>query len=82
MSAAAAEQVNLIVNRRHPLIGAEVRGVDLREPLDAATFEALHALWMEHLLLIFPGQSITDEEHMAFACHFGTLEIHPSLAHR
>ena len=82
MSAPAAEHLNLIVNPRHPLIGVEVRGVDLREPLDAATFTALHALWMEHLLLIFPGQSITDEEHMAFGRHFGTLEIHPSLAHR
>ena len=72
----------LRVSRRHPLIGTEVRGVDLGKPLDQETFEALHALWMEHLLLIFPEQAITDEQHIAFGGRFGELEIHPSLAHR
>ena len=72
----------LRVHKRHPLIGAEVRGIDLGEPLDPQTFDALHALWMEHKLLIFPGQSITDEAHIAFGRRFGELEIHPSLAHR
>jgi alpha-ketoglutarate-dependent taurine dioxygenase len=72
----------LKISRRHPLIGTEVRGIDLREPLDDKTFGELHALWMEHLLLIFPDQPITDEEHIAFGRRFGELEIHPSLAHR
>jgi taurine dioxygenase len=67
---------------RHPLIGVEVRGVDLTRPLDDATFEALHALWLQHLLLVFPGQPITDEQHVAFGRRFGALEVHPSLAHR
>jgi taurine dioxygenase len=72
----------LQVHMRHPLIGAEVRGLDLGEPLDPETFYALHALWMQHKLLIFPGQPITDEAHIAFGRRFGELEIHPSLAHR
>jgi alpha-ketoglutarate-dependent taurine dioxygenase len=72
----------LQVRARHPLIGAEVRGLDLGEPLDPQTFDVLHALWMQHKLLIFPGQSITDEAHIAFGRRFGELEIHPSLAHR
>jgi len=70
----------LQVTRRHPLIGTEVRGVDLSQPLDDATFEELHALWMEHLLLIIPDQAITDEQHIAFGRRFGELEAHPSLA--
>jgi len=68
--------------RRHPLIGAEVRGVDLSHPLDEATRRRVHDLWMEHLVLVFPGQAISDEEHIAFGRNFGSLEIHPSLAHR
>jgi len=72
----------LRVRERHPLIGAEVRGLDLAEPLDPQTFDTLHALWMQHQVLIFPGQSITDEAHIAFGRRFGELEIHPSLAHR
>jgi len=74
--------MNLEINKRHPLIGAEVRGVNLGQPLDNATFDALHAAWMEHLLLIFPDQQISDEAHIAFGRRFGDLEIHPSLAHR
>jgi alpha-ketoglutarate-dependent taurine dioxygenase len=72
----------LQVARRHPLIGTEVRGVDLSKPLCDAMFGELQALWMEHLLLIFPEQAITDEQHIAFGRRFGELEIHPSLAHR
>jgi alpha-ketoglutarate-dependent taurine dioxygenase len=72
----------LQVTKRHPLIGTEVRGVDLTAPLDDATYEALHALWMRDLMLIFPGQAITDAQHIAFGRRFGDLEIHPSLAHR
>jgi alpha-ketoglutarate-dependent taurine dioxygenase len=67
---------------RHPLIGAEVRGVDLSRPLDAATRTRIHDLWMQHLVLVFPGQSITDEQHIAFGRNFGELEIHVSVAHR
>lgn len=68
--------------RRHPLIGAEVRGLDLSRPLDEATRARVHDLWMEHLVLVFPGQSISDEQHIAFGKNFGELEIHVSVAHR
>jgi len=48
------------VTSRHSLIGAEVRGVKLRLPLDAQTLGWLHSLWMKHLVLIFPDQAISD----------------------
>jgi taurine dioxygenase len=70
------------VKRRHPLIGAEVRGVDLSRPLDAAARARINDLWMQHLVLVFPGQSISDEQHIAFGRNFGELEIHVSVAHR
>ena len=82
MSFAAGANKRIKVKRRHPLIGSEVRGVDLAKPLDDATFAELHALWMEHLVLVFPEQSISDEQHITFGRRFGELEIHPSLAHR
>ena len=66
----------------HHAIGAAVYDVDLRAPLSTQTLEEIHSLWMTHLVLLFPGQSITDEEHIAFGKRFGTLEVHPSLAHR
>ncbi len=65
----------LQVRPLHPALGAEVRGVDMRKPLDADTFDAIHDAWMRHLVLVFPEQHITDEEHVAFTRHFGEPEI-------
>ena len=72
----------LRVEKRHSLIGAEIQGLDLSETLDPNTVKIINSLWLEHLLLIFPNQAITDEQHINFGRHFGELEIHPSLAHR
>jgi alpha-ketoglutarate-dependent taurine dioxygenase len=54
--------------------GAVVEGVELRD-LDETTGVALHEAWLEHALLIFPGQFLTREEQDAFARRFGDLEF-------
>lgn len=82
MQQTALKSPRLAIRKRHPLIGAEVTGVDLSRPLDDATFEAIRRAWLEHLLLIFPDQPITDAQQIAFARRFGELEVHPSKAHR
>jgi alpha-ketoglutarate-dependent 2,4-dichlorophenoxyacetate dioxygenase len=69
------------ITRRHPLIGAEIRGIDLGR-MDDEAFRRIYDAWLEHLLLVFPEQDITDEEQIAFARRFGELEIHPSREHR
>lgn len=74
--------MRLEIHRRHPLIGTEVRGIDLRAPLDDGAVDELRRIWMEHPLLVFPEQPITDAEQIAFARRFGDLEIHPSTSHR
>lgn len=55
-------------------LGAEVLGADLSR-LDAATFEAIHAAWMEHLVLVFPRQRLTNLGFAAFSERFGALEV-------
>ncbi len=60
-------------------LGAEVRGVDLGQPLDDATRKELHDAWMQHQVLFFRDQDITVEQHKAFARNFGALHIHPVL---
>lgn len=69
----------LEIERLAGALGAEVRGVDLSRPLDAATQQALHDAWMEHLVLFFRDQAITVDEHKAFARNFGELHVHPVL---
>jgi len=52
-------------------LGAEVRGVDLSKPLDAETVKAIEAAWANHLVLLFRGQSIGDEDLLRMAEAFG-----------
>ncbi len=54
--------------------GAIVREIDVTA-LDADTWDALYATWLEHALLIFPGQFLTTEAQDAFALRFGDLEF-------
>ena len=58
-------------------LGAEIRGVDLTQPLDGATFEAIHSAWLEHLILLFRGQAMDDGDLVAFSRRFGALDIAP-----
>jgi len=73
MATLAADRLQ--IRPLHPALGAEVRGVDMRKPMDADTFAAVHNAWMEYLVLVFPEQHITDEEHVAFTRYFGEPEI-------
>jgi alpha-ketoglutarate-dependent taurine dioxygenase len=58
-------------------IGAEVRGIDLRTPIDAAEVEAMRCALRDHLVLFFREQDISPEQHLAFARHFGSISIAP-----
>ena len=58
-------------------IGAEVRGIDIREDLDASTVAGIRAALLEHLVLFFRDQHLDDESHLAFAMRFGSLSIPP-----
>ena len=57
-------------------VGAEVVGVDLRR-LDAAAFAAIRRAWVAHGVLLFRGQSLTDDDLIAFSRRFGDLDLAP-----
>jgi alpha-ketoglutarate-dependent 2,4-dichlorophenoxyacetate dioxygenase len=57
----------------HPAFGVELVGVDVRH-LDEATFAEVAAAFEEHSVLLFRGQTIGDEEQIAFSRRFGPLE--------
>jgi len=61
-----------------PYCGAEVRGIDLSQPLDARTVETLQTALAEHCVLFFRGQEMTPAQHKALGGHFGELHIHPA----
>ena len=55
-------------------LGAEIRGVDLREPLSTATRLAIEDALLDRLVVFFRDQEMTDEQHRDFAAQFGELE--------
>jgi alpha-ketoglutarate-dependent taurine dioxygenase len=60
-------------------IGAEIRGVDLREPLDEDTWREVRQAFEDYLVVYFPKQPITHEQHLSFSRRFGTLMQMPQL---
>ena len=54
-------------------LGAEISGVDLSSPL-GDVFGAIRAAWLEHLVLRFRGQSLSDPQLKAFSALFGELD--------
>jgi alpha-ketoglutarate-dependent taurine dioxygenase len=67
----------ITVKRIDATLGAIVTGVDI-EHLDDRTWAAVHAAFLEHGVLVFPGQTLTDAGQSAFARRFGDVEkLHP-----
>lgn len=60
--------------------GATVRGVDLSQPLDDATVSELRAVWLEHHVLSFPDQPMSDDDLERFTTAFGPFGDDPYIA--
>ena len=58
-------------------LGAEIRGVDLSQPLDDATFGEIRQAFLDYLVIYFRGQAITPAHHVEFTERFGKAETHP-----
>ena len=56
--------------------GAEIEGVDLRN-VDEDVFRGLHAAWLENLVLLVRGQSLSDADLIAFSRRLGDLDEAP-----
>jgi taurine dioxygenase len=56
--------------------GARIEGIDLSKPLDEVVQAEITAAFHRHSVLVFPGQTLTPDEHTAFSRGFGPLEIH------
>lgn len=57
-------------------LGAEIRNVDLRK-IDDGDFAVVRGAWHDHLVLIFRGQTLSDEDLVAFSKRFGELDWAP-----
>src|SRR6185312_12835484 len=87
--AAVAAPPRLSVRKLAPAIGAEIEGVDLSRPLDAATVAALRRAWHDHAVILLRDQHLAEEDQIRFGECFGTLGRvftrrdgrHPAIRH-
>jgi taurine dioxygenase len=57
-------------------IGADVRGIDLSQPLDDAILGRLKQALLDHLVLFFRDQrQLSVDEHIRFARYFGEIDL-------
>jgi taurine dioxygenase len=57
-------------------LGAEIRGLDLKT-LDALQFAALQRAWHDHQVILVRGQTLSDQDLIAFSRRFGDLDWAP-----
>jgi alpha-ketoglutarate-dependent taurine dioxygenase len=73
----SATKLDLEITRKSATIGADIRGIDLRQPLDADAARTVRALLVQHKVIFFPEQHLDPAQHLAFARAVGE----PTPAH-
>ncbi|MEO0907802.1 MAG: TauD/TfdA family dioxygenase [Pseudomonadota bacterium] len=61
-----------------PAIGAEILDIDLGADTVAERIPDIRAALLKYGVIFFRDQELTQEQHIAFARHFGDLEVHPA----
>jgi len=59
-----------------PVLGAEIIGLDLRQPLDEPVRAAVYEAFVRYHVLCFRGQALDKDQQIAFSQQFGPLERH------
>jgi taurine dioxygenase len=53
--------------------GAEIKGIDLTRPLSDEAVRAVKDAWAKHLVLVFRGRPLSQDDQLRFASYFGIL---------
>lgn len=75
-----AAMARLLIEPSGQACGATVAGVDLSRPLPDALVADIRAAWLEHLVLAFPDQRMSDDDLERFTLHFGPFGDDPFIA--
>lgn len=60
--------------------GAQVRGVDLSQPISASLVAEIRELWLEYQVICFPDQQLSDDDLERFTLAFGPFGDDPFIA--
>jgi taurine dioxygenase len=64
-------RVEIVPLSKH--IGAEIKGVDLRERPDEETLQVIYQAWLDHLVIVFRGQELSQEDQVRVTGYFGEI---------
>ena len=68
----------MTIEKLTPIIGAEIDGIDLSQPLGNRQIDELHRALAENLVIFFRDQHLSEDQHLTFGRLFGELHIHPA----
>jgi taurine dioxygenase len=71
MTVMTKTRLEVVPMTRH--IGAEIRGIDLREKPDEETIRAIYQAWLDHLVIVFPDQKLSQEDLVRATGFFGEI---------
>ena len=71
MNTATKTRLDVVPLTKH--IGAEIRGIDLRDKPDDDTVKAIYQAWLDHLVIVFPGQKLSQEDFVRATGYFGEI---------
>ena len=77
----SAPYETITVDKLTPIIGAEIAGIDLSQPLSNRQQDEVHRALAENCVIFFRDQHITPDQHLAFGRLFGDLHVHPAAPH-
>ena len=68
--------MSMQINPMTPILGAEVLGVDLSNPVDDETFGAINDALVKHSVIVIRDQDMSPEALIDFSRRFGPLMVH------
>ncbi|MBS0221298.1 MAG: TauD/TfdA family dioxygenase [Proteobacteria bacterium] len=80
--------MSITVTPTHPEFVAGISGIDLAQPLHQTDRDAIEAAINRYAVVVFHDQTLTDDQQIAFARHFGPIHSsaqrarHKSIKHR
>jgi len=77
MSNAQTKPDAMFIEPMQPRIGAVIHNVDLAGNLSTQTIELIYQALLDHKVIFFRDQELSEEQHLAIGKRFGELEIHP-----
>jgi taurine dioxygenase len=69
----------ITIKRLTGAIGADLRGVNLNQPLDDRTFATIHQAFLDHCMLVFRGQFLEPAAQTTFTHRWGEVLHIPYL---